>query len=80
VGSFMAGGLSGLVAWVFIYPQDCIKSLMQSSEKKGFVNCLMHLYQQGGVRRFYKGFHYAVMRAVPLHAGTFFCFNWLTSR
>lgn len=29
--SFMYGGLSGLLAWVFIYPQDKIKTILQSS-------------------------------------------------
>ena len=29
--SFMYGGLSGLIAWVFIYPQDKIKTILQSS-------------------------------------------------
>lgn len=79
IGSFMAGGLSGFIAWIFIYPQDCIKTMIQSKEqekltfRKGFSIIL----NEGGIFQFYKGFHFAIMRAVPLHAGTFFCFEFL---
>jgi solute carrier family 25 carnitine/acylcarnitine transporter 20/29 len=81
IGSFLAGGFSGLIAWIFIYPQDCIKTMIQSKEKeqitfrKGFSIIL----KEGGITQFYKGFHFAVMRAIPLHAGTFFCFELLTN-
>jgi hypothetical protein len=80
LGAFLSGGLSGLIAWIFIYPQDCIKSMMQSkeNEKTSFVKSLKQIYENGGLKKFYNGFHFAVMRAVPLHAGTFFCFDILT--
>jgi solute carrier family 25 carnitine/acylcarnitine transporter 20/29 len=79
IGAFISGGISGLLAWVFIYPQDCIKSLMQSkaNEQLSFKESLSLIYTQGGLSRFYKGFHFAIMRAVPLHAGTFCCFEML---
>ncbi|QKF93583.1 mitochondrial carrier protein [Fadolivirus algeromassiliense] len=72
-GSFLFGGLAGAVAWVFIFPQDCIKTRMQANTecKKSFGTVLREIYMEGGLRQFYKGFHFALMRAVPLHAGTF---------
>jgi solute carrier family 25 (mitochondrial carnitine/acylcarnitine transporter), member 20/29 len=71
--SFLFGGLSGASAWVFIYPQDCIKTRMQSSVtcQKSFVQVTKEIYREGGLKVFYRGFHFALMRAVPLHAGTF---------
>lgn len=71
--SFLFGGLAGSTAWLFIYPQDCIKTRMQSSNqcKKSFLHIIKEIYNEGGLKMFYKGFHFALMRAVPLHAGTF---------
>jgi len=82
ISSFLTGGLSGLIAWVFIYPQDCIKSMMQSKEKEkiSFSQCLKKIHTEGGYKNFYKGFHFAIMRAIPLHAGTFCCFNFLQNK
>lgn len=76
--SFLYGGLSGAVAWVFIFPQDCIKTKMQATTgKKSFITAVNEIYQSGGLRVFYRGFHFALMRAVPLHAGTFMTYEFL---
>ena len=68
--SFAYGGISGAVAWCFIYPQDVIKTRMQSSNNNnmGFVRTLQQVFRERGL---FKGFHFALIRAVPLHAGTF---------
>lgn len=72
-GSFLAGGISGSLAWCFIYPQDMIKTRIQSgiSENQSFNQIIKNIYKEGGPRQFYRGFHFALMRAFPLHAGTF---------
>lgn len=70
--SFIYGGLSGGLAWAFIYPQDVIKTRIQSSNHiVSVINVASKLYKDGGIRGFYKGFHLALIRAVPLHSGTF---------
>ena len=72
IGSFFFGGASGAIAWMFIYPQDLIKTKMQSvNNNDNFLKILKTLYNEGGIKSYYKGFHFALMRAVPLHAGTF---------
>ena len=81
--SFVFGGLSGAIAWVFIFPQDCIKTRMQAqasaTDTKSFMTVVKEIYQSGGLCGFYRGFHYALMRAVPLHAGTFMTYEFLNS-
>lgn len=77
--SFLFGGLSGSAAWIFIYPQDCIKTRMQANTQctKSFLQVTGEIYQEGGFKIFYRGFHFALMRAIPLHAGTFMTFEYL---
>ena len=73
--SFIYGGLSGLTAWIFIYPQDKIKTILQSgsvSENTSSIKNIIHtIYKSGGLKQFYNGFSWAAGRAVLLHSGTF---------
>jgi len=79
-GSFVAGGLSGGFSWCFIYPQDLVKTKIQTStepNKISITGTVMEIYKQNGLRGFFRGFHFALMRAVPLHAGTFATMEFL---
>jgi solute carrier family 25 carnitine/acylcarnitine transporter 20/29 len=82
ISSFIYGGLSGTIAWVFIYPQDRIKTILQMEmtirdvnnqivSKQTISNIIKSIYNQGGFLQFYRGFSWAVARAVFLHSGTF---------
>lgn len=71
VNSFIYGGISGATAWLFIYPQDKIKTIIQSSNTKLHIFNIIKLLYNSGYRQLYNGFSYALMRAIPLHAGTF---------
>lgn len=93
VNSFLYGGLAGVAAWIFIYPQDRIKTIIQASghasgqassqsgttkiTKKGFQDVLLDIYRAGGIRHFYSGFSWAVARAMLLHSGTFCVMEFL---
>ena len=80
--SFLYGGISGLSAWVFIYPQDKIKTIMQSCSGNttySFRNIIKDLYYEGGYKNFYKGFSWAAYRAILLHSGTFGMMEILTN-
>lgn len=81
VNSFLYGGLSGASAWIFIYPQDRIKTLMQSTTeiklpKNKIAFYWKYIRENGGL---YKGFSWALYRAVLLHSGTFAMMEFLTS-
>lgn len=75
--SFIYGGLSGITAWIFIYPQDRIKTILQSSiqsktdTKNSFTSIMREIYSKGGIKHFYSGFSWAIGRAILLHSGTF---------
>jgi solute carrier family 25 carnitine/acylcarnitine transporter 20/29 len=73
ISSFIFGGMSGTMAWIFIYPQDRIKTIIQSNNTEGYniINIIKKTYNDGGFKQFYKGFSFAVLRAILLHSGTF---------
>lgn len=82
--SFIFGSVAGSTAWIFIYPQDRIKTHIQAmvDKKIGFVDGFKEIITKGGgYRGLYKGFHFALMRAIPLHATAFatmeFCKKYL---
>jgi hypothetical protein len=71
--SFLYGGLSGAISWVFIYPQDRIKTHIQSQvdNKISIRDSIKYVLRDGGICGLYKGFHLALLRAIPLHATAF---------
>ena len=73
IESFLFGAVAGSTAWVFIYPQDRIKTHLQAIKDRqlGFVEGFREVLKDGGYRGLYRGFHFALMRAVPLHATAF---------
>ncbi len=74
ISSFIFGGMSGTMAWIFIYPQDRIKTIIQSNNNYNnskISNIIKNIYKTGGFKQFYNGFSFAVIRAILLHSGTF---------
>lgn len=71
--SFAYGALAGTASWLFIYPQDRIKTYMQAArdQKIGFIEAFTHIHKTEGITSFYRGFHLALLRAIPLHATAF---------
>ena len=78
VNSFLYGGIAGVAAWIFIYPQDRIKTILQSSNISSTGNIIRDIYSKGGLQHFYSGFSWAVARAMLLHSGTFCMMEFLS--
>lgn len=74
INPFIFGSCSGAVSWIFIYPQDRIKTIIQSEITKSnttFRSCAKKIFVEEGIFAFYKGFSFALMRAIPLHGTAF---------
>ena len=61
------GGVTGLVPWIFIYPSDIVKTTMQHRNWP-LVKSSKHIYREGGLRAFYKGYYVGLVRAFFLHS------------
>jgi solute carrier family 25 carnitine/acylcarnitine transporter 20/29 len=86
VGLMLAGGTAGVVAWVFAYPSDVIKTRIQSvplkhtrgwDRYKGVIDCTKQTYREGGVRILFRGLNSCVLRAFPTNAVTFLVYEML---
>jgi solute carrier family 25 carnitine/acylcarnitine transporter 20/29 len=79
-------GMAGLLAWVFAYPADTIKTRIQSIPLhlklkdppfKGTWDCAVKSYKAEGWRVFCRGFGACAVRAVPVNAVTFYVYEGL---
>ena len=67
----LAGGLAGICAWLPCYPQDVLKSRVQSSSTA--MNYEFNLLQR---REIWRGFSFCLLRAFPANAVTFIAYEW----
>lgn len=78
--NFINGATAGVSSWIFIYPQDNIKTIIQSSihTKLKISDIAKDIYRNGGIRSFYKGFHLCVIRACLLHGSVLATMEFLS--
>eukprot|EP00587_Corethron_hystrix_P009382 CAMPEP_0113310336 /NCGR_PEP_ID=MMETSP0010_2-20120614/8023_1 /TAXON_ID=216773 ORGANISM="Corethron hystrix, Strain 308" /NCGR_SAMPLE_ID=MMETSP0010_2 /ASSEMBLY_ACC=CAM_ASM_000155 /LENGTH=356 /DNA_ID=CAMNT_0000165773 /DNA_START=113 /DNA_END=1179 /DNA_ORIENTATION=+ /assembly_acc=CAM_ASM_000155 len=66
-------GMGGSVCWAVIYPFDAVRSRIYAQSASSLSNCgslemARKMYEQGGVRLFFRGFGISVFRAFPVAA------------
>ena len=78
--SFLFGAMSGLSAWIFIYPSDLIKTryqaIKENNPSNSITRVIKNIYKTDGAIGFYRGFGLAIMRALPLHGGVFLGYEY----
>lgn len=73
---FINGCLAGSNAWLFIYPSDRIKTLVQNNNQS-YKNTIKQIYFNEGIKGFYRGFSLALLRCIPLHGGVFYGYEFI---
>jgi hypothetical protein len=68
--SFLTGASCGATAWLFIYPSDAIKTDMQY-KNIGIRESTYRIYNSHGIKGFYNGFTWGVVRASIFHGTVF---------
>ena len=70
---FLAGGIGGTTYWMFNYPFDYVKTMMQSDKfgefrYKSMADCFVQQYRENGWRTFFKGYVICMMRSFPVNS------------
>ncbi|XP_061105232.1 solute carrier family 25 member 45 isoform X1 [Conger conger] len=78
----MAGGIAGVITWACATPMDVVKARLQMSGAggpvyRGVLHCISVSLQQEGVQVFFKGLLLNSLRAFPVNAVTFMCYEHL---
>lgn len=73
---FTAGGISGIISWVFTYPIDVVKSRLQAdsfgqaTKYSTAMHCLKQSVAADGFNVLFRGMGSTVIRAFPVNAAT----------
>lgn len=75
-----AGGIAGAAFWLFVYPTDVVKSVIQVDDFRqpkysGTIDAFRKLASSEGVKGLYKGFGPAMARSVPANAACFLAYE-----
>ena len=78
----IAGGIGGTFYWVFNYPFDYVKTLMQTDKLgdlkyKSMAQCFSEQFKLGGWRAFYKGYLICMMRSFPVNAAAIVVYRFM---
>ena len=74
---FVSGGLAGQIAWAVSLPLDTIKTRIQveHSHPPRIREVVAHVWNNGGVKGFYRGVSATIIRAFPANAALFLAYE-----
>lgn len=80
MANFVSGGLAAFVLWGLAYPADLVKNRMMAQDPINpqyptMRNCFRSVYQEGGIKAFYKGFSPCMLRAFPTNGAALLAFE-----
>lgn len=78
----IAGGVGGTSYWVFNYPFDYVKTLMQSDKLgdfkyKSMAQCFRDQFRAGGWQTFFKGYLICLMRSFPVNSAAITVYRFM---
>ncbi len=78
----IAGGVGGTFYWVFNYPFDYVKTLMQADTFGNFKyptmwSCFKQQYALGGYSTFFKGYGICMLRSFPVNAAAITTYRFM---
>jgi len=75
--SFVAGGLAGMVSWLFSMPFDTLKTRIQMhpDQYTSLEDCLRKSIRSDGIRSLYQGFNAVMARAFVANAMAFWSYR-----
>lgn len=70
--AFFVGGIAGAASWIFSYPIDYVKTLIQSQsinkkDYKSAIECAAIKFNEEGYKTFYKGLGVTILRSFPVN-------------
>ena len=74
--TFMKGGMTGSITWMFIYPFDYIKTNIQNGST---YSDLIGYFYIHGLKSIYRGIGFALLRAFCMHGGVFMGYNYMNN-
>lgn len=78
----VCGGMAGFGAWLPCYPQDVLKSRIQTKQLSSIRGAFEGLLLESGWRGLFRGIGPTMVRAFPANAATFLAYemmqSWLT--
>jgi len=74
----LSGSFAGISFWLWAFPVDTIKTVMESSSKSSpkMYPTIIQLLKEGGINRLYRGWSIAIARGIPSAAVTLTTYDY----
>ena len=77
---FLAGGLAGLLTSISVYPLETIRTRLSVDSKMSVSNITRSIYNNYGLRGFYRGLDICLIGSIPLYSINFGLFHYFQQK